>query len=205
MVSHTAPRSPAVTARLPAEMLALAFALVGVIGSVFLSAGMKLTACPLCFYQRSFIMAVAVILGLGNMLRVPVPAGTLSLLALAPAVAGLGVALAHNVLVWNGTLLCPGGVLGLGTAPLQSLVIFVLVTVLLLPGAFTRVSSPVPALPRVVLVAATGAILTGLCMMSAPPLPPYKASYDPSGKRLVKGCERRSPEYDPSVIPNFSR
>src|SRR5258706_8700753 len=38
--------------------LAFGIALIGVVGSLYLSLGLELKACPLCFYQRAFIMAV---------------------------------------------------------------------------------------------------------------------------------------------------
>ena len=40
---------------------ALVLAIAGTIGSLFLSLFMGLKACPLCFYQRTFIMAAAVL------------------------------------------------------------------------------------------------------------------------------------------------
>ena len=45
--------------------LALFVSVVGVVGSLYLSMGMEMRACPLCFYQRAFMMAVAAILAFG--------------------------------------------------------------------------------------------------------------------------------------------
>lgn len=102
------------------ERLAFLAATLTAVGSLYMSMGMGLHACPLCFYQRAFIMAVAGVLGVGIALRPPPREGSLSILALPLAIAGLGVALIHNVLIWSGVLVCPLGILGLGTAPLQS-------------------------------------------------------------------------------------
>src|SRR5436190_2221701 len=55
------PDSPNATAERPSSGLtwfALLVALVAVAGSLWLSLGMNLKACPLCFYQRTFAMAV---------------------------------------------------------------------------------------------------------------------------------------------------
>lgn len=114
---------------------AFALALAGLAGSLFLSLGMHLKACPLCFYQRTFMMSLVAILGMG--LLTGVRPNHLALLALPLAVAGLGVALFHVRLEVTGKLECPRGVLGLGTAPKQSLATFVLLSVLLLGGALS--------------------------------------------------------------------
>src|SRR5262249_12993545 len=108
---------------------ALVVALIGLAGSLFLSLGMSLKPCPLCFYQRTFMMSVVGVLGLGLLTRAG--ARWLSLLVLPLAVAGLGVALFHVYLETAGKLECPEGVLGWGTAPQQSLAVFVVLTALL--------------------------------------------------------------------------
>jgi disulfide bond formation protein DsbB len=41
---------------------ALAVSAVGTVGSLYLSLGMGLKACPLCFYQRTFMMSTAAVL-----------------------------------------------------------------------------------------------------------------------------------------------
>jgi disulfide bond formation protein DsbB len=115
------------------EPLALAAAILTLVGSLYLSMGMGLVACPLCFYQRTFIMGVVGVLGVGMALRLPLAPGTLSLLALPLAVAGLGVALIHSNLVWTEVLACPLGIFALGSAPFQSLIAYAVVTALLLP------------------------------------------------------------------------
>jgi disulfide bond formation protein DsbB len=89
---------------------ALFFAVVGTLGSLHLSLNMGLKACPLCFYQRAFIMSVTAILAFGMFVRVPAAAQTV--LALAPATAGLLIAGFHSYLEITGALECPLGVTG---------------------------------------------------------------------------------------------
>ena len=103
---------------------ALAFACAGLAGSLALSWGLALKPCPLCFYQRSFVMGIVAVLAMGLLSGSARPGG-LGLLALPLAVAGLGVALFHVRLELAGKLECPEGLLGLGTAPKQSLAVFV--------------------------------------------------------------------------------
>ncbi|MCH8830219.1 MAG: disulfide bond formation protein B, partial [Planctomycetes bacterium] len=94
--------------------IALSVAVVGTLGSLWLSYGMGLKACPLCLYQRTFIMGVVAVLLIGLLtpvLRSPL----LCLLALPAAVGGLGVALFHEYLELAGKLECPDGILGVGT------------------------------------------------------------------------------------------
>jgi disulfide bond formation protein DsbB len=192
-VNHTPiPEEPSSAARW--EPIALAAAIVALIGSLYLSMGMGLVACPLCFYQRTFIMGVVGVLGVGMALRLPLAPGSLSLLALPLAVAGLGVALIHSNLVWTEVLACPLGIFGLGSAPVQSLIAYGVVTALLLPGALQRGAALVPAIPRVVGLVALGAAFTAFSVLSSPKLPPFSPEYDEAGKRILKGCERAKPE-----------
>src|SRR5690242_8659304 len=118
MDSSMAPTATASSEHLPCRVLtwaALAVAAAALAGSLYLSMGMALRACPLCFYQRTFVMSLVAVLGMGLATRLA-PA-TLALLSLPLAVAGFGVALFHVFLEITGTLVCPAGVLGLGTAP----------------------------------------------------------------------------------------
>ncbi len=105
-------------------------------GSLYLSIGMELVACPLCFYQRTFAMAVVGILAVGLFTGLGRGA-SLSLLAMPAAVGGLGVAAFHVYLELNGALECPLGVQGIGTAPKQSLAAFAVLFLLLLRDVFT--------------------------------------------------------------------
>lgn len=116
-------------------IIALILALVGTIGSLALSMALGLKPCPLCFYQRSFIMATAAVLLVGLMAH-GVPAATLSLLALPLATCGLAVAGFHVFLELSGKLECPSGVWGLGTAPQQSLALGTLLSAVLGASAF---------------------------------------------------------------------
>jgi disulfide bond formation protein DsbB len=97
--------------------VALLLAAVATAGSLYLSMGLGLDACPFCFYQRSFAMAV---------------------LALPLAAAGLGVAVFHIRAEAMGKLECPLGILDLGSAPQQSLAALGLLTVVLLLDAGSR-------------------------------------------------------------------
>src|SRR5438270_12137300 len=82
---------------------ALVVALGGLAGSLFLSMGMGLRACPLCFYQRTFMMSLVAVLAMG-MVTGTGQGGRLALVSLPLASAGLGVALFHVFLEVTGTL-----------------------------------------------------------------------------------------------------
>ena len=102
-----------------------------------------------------------------------------SLFAFPLAVAGLGVAAFHQYLVWADVLECPEGILGLGTAPAQSLTVFVLLTTAL---AATALSGPRGHRRPLVTVGAggLGLALAWGSIASSPPLPaPPDAPYDP--------------------------
>src|SRR5262249_40050339 len=102
----------------------------GLAGSLSLSWGLALKPCPLCFYQRAFVMGLVAVLAMGLLAGAARPQ-RLALLALPLAIAGLGVALFHVWLELTGKLECPARLLGLGTAPKQSLAVFVVLTALL--------------------------------------------------------------------------
>jgi disulfide bond formation protein DsbB len=119
-------------------LAALLVALAALVGSLLLSVALGLKACPLCFYQRTFIMGVVGVLGVGLGVRGMRP-GLLSFLALPAALGGLGVALWHNYLELVGRLECPLGVLELGTAPQQSLAAFALLVVLLMADVLRNI------------------------------------------------------------------
>jgi hypothetical protein len=110
--------------------LALLVAAIGVVGSLYLSLGMELKACPLCFYQRAFIMATLAILLFGLFLR-DTPRAALAPLALGPAVAGAYVAAMHTYKVYDGTLECPTGVTHFLLVPHESLLVYVILVALL--------------------------------------------------------------------------
>src|SRR5688572_19436703 len=112
---------------------ALVAALVSVAGSLYLSLGMKLIACPLCFYQRTFAFAVLGVLILGVITRAH-EAGYVNLMAFLPAVSGGLVAAFHVYLESTGKLVCPKGIAEIGSTAQQSLASFVLILACLLPG-----------------------------------------------------------------------
>src|SRR5438045_7785490 len=94
-------------------MTALAVAVAGTAGSLYLSIGMGLKACPLCFYQRTFVMGVVAVLCLGLLLP-GVRTSVLNVLALPLAVGGLAIAGWHTYLEAGGFLECPDGVFAIG-------------------------------------------------------------------------------------------
>ena len=110
---------------------AIMASLAALAGSLYLTLGMNLKPCPLCYYQRTFVMGVTAVLVVGLFVK-DVRPSVVTLLALPMAVAALGVAGWHELLVQNGTLECPRGLLAIGTAPQQSLAALALVTLLLI-------------------------------------------------------------------------
>ncbi|HLJ10868.1 MAG TPA: disulfide bond formation protein B [Planctomycetaceae bacterium] len=156
---------------------ALGLAIAGTIGSLFLSLGMGLKACPLCFYQRAFIMAAAAVLGVG-LLADRGHFKLLCLISIPLAAAGLTVAAFHEYLVLTGVLECPKALLGLGTAPAQSLIIFVALLATVVAGAKRK-----PPVIGAALI--LGLLIAWGSIASAPPLPPApKQPYDPATQPL---------------------
>ncbi len=189
------PNRPASRGRRPAEVpgtglawMTLVVALVTTAGSIYLSVGAGLIACPLCFYQRTFAMGVLGVLAVG----LPTGAGramSLSALTLPLAVAGLAVAGFHVHLEQQGTLECPRGLFGLATAPVQSLICFAVLTALLLAAAVSDRRAGAGFWPACGGVA-LGLLFAFLCVRSAPPLPPApEGPYDPA-KQPLNTCRR---------------
>lgn len=144
--------------------LAFFVSVVGVVGSLYLSLQMELKACPLCFYQRAFIMAVAAILGFG--LSMPgVPRAALAPLALAPALAGGFVAAWHTYKVVDGTLECPPGITGVLLAPHDSLVVYGLLAILLLVDLFHQRTYVMHGLGAILI----GYVFASTCIRATPP------------------------------------
>lgn len=176
------PTSGTETGESPLLGIALLLAAVGGFGSLYLTSGMGLIACPLCFYQRSFILGCLGVLGVGRLTGMT-RLVTLSALALPLAAAGLAVAGFHVWLEVSGKLECPAGLFGLGTAPQQSLSAFLPLTLLLLldASASRRQGGGAPvALGGVVL----GAVFAWGCIGTAPKLRaapdrPYDAEKEP--------------------------
>jgi disulfide bond formation protein DsbB len=181
------------------ELLALAVSSLAIVGSLYLTMGMKLKACPLCLYERTFVMALVGVLLIGLLRHADVRPGVLALLCLPLAIGGLGVAGFHTYLERTNVLECPAGVFGLGSAPQQSLSAYCVITTLL--GIATVRAARGTAWG----LAGFGAVVLGLlfslaAIYSAPPLPapptePYTSPLD--------GCRPRfqSPHSPPSTSP----
>ena len=126
---------------MPFVVVALLASAAAAAGSLYLSLGMGLTPCTLCFYQRAFAFGLVSVLAVG-LLAFPDRPARLCLVGLPLALGGLGVAGFHvylGVTTWpraNATwdLVCPKGVGGTGTAPEQSLVAFLVAAVALVVG-----------------------------------------------------------------------
>lgn len=156
---------------------ALVVALATLAGSLFLSLGMGFKACPLCFYQRTFAMSLVAVLGMGLVAGAG-RRGQLSLLALPLAAAGLGVALFHVSLEITGKLECPRGVLGLGTAPQQSLIAFLVLFALLLADVLRSPKAGAGTWAALVGAVVLGGLLAVASSISNPPMPaPPKEPY----------------------------
>jgi disulfide bond formation protein DsbB len=160
----------------------LLVALVALAGSLWLSVGMGLKACPLCFYQRTFVMGVVAVLGVG-VLAGQRHRGVLNLLALPLAIAGVGVAVFHEYLEQTGKLECPAGVMGIGTAPQQSLAVLTVLLILVAVGVVRRGNSGDFPWSAAVAAVVLGLLLAWGAVVSAPPMPPaptraYEAPLD---------------------------
>src|SRR5262249_39788492 len=139
---------------------------------------MNLKACPLCFYQRTFMMSLVAVLGMGLLGGAAKPA-RLSLLALPLAVAGLGVALFHVSLELRGKLECPAGMLGVGTAPQQRLAAFLGWLLLRVVDALRGPRPGAGPWPGLVWAIALGALLAvGSTTANPPPPPAPTQAYD---------------------------
>jgi disulfide bond formation protein DsbB len=116
-------------------------ALVATVGSLFFSEVMNLPPCVLCWYQRIAMYPLVAIIGAGILMR----DGRMKFYALPLALAGLAVAVYHNLLYYriipDSIAPCTQGVscttvqiewLGFITIPLMSLAAFVSVSLLLL-------------------------------------------------------------------------
>jgi disulfide bond formation protein DsbB len=177
-IEEAAP-SGRIRSRSTCAMVALAFSLVGTAGSLYLSLGLGLKACPLCFYQRSFMMSTFAVLALGLAVDRRQPR-LYCLLSLPLAFAGGGVALFHEYLVVTGVLECPKGFLGLGTSPAQSLAIFTLTVTAVVAGVLARGSGTWSRGVSIGGAALLGLLLAWASIGGSPPLPPApKAPYDP--------------------------
>jgi disulfide bond formation protein DsbB len=163
-------------------LLPLAVALVATIGSLYLSMEMQLKACPLCFYQRTFAMSVLAVLGIG-LLAGAKHRNVLNLLSLPLAVAGFGVAAFHVSLELTGKLECPSGVMGIGTAPQQSLAVFAILFLFVALGVVRAGKAGGPRLPVSMSAFVLGVLFAVAAVKSTPPMPdppsqPYQKAPD---------------------------
>lgn len=158
--------------------MALALAGSGAAGSLYLSMGLGLKACPLCFYQRTFVLAALAIVGLCLWVERKRP-GLACLLSLPAICGGLGVAAFHASLVWRGKMICPLGVFEMGTAPEESLLVFIALAVVSSAGAFAgRRESLRQGIATTAAAIAIGLAFAWGCIQSAPLAPPTKKAYE---------------------------
>lgn len=163
------------------NLAVLALAAVAAGGSVYLSLGLGLKACPLCFYQRSF--AIAAVLVLAMLLWLDgLRSSRACLVALPLSACGLGVAVFHVYLVQVGKLECPPALFRWGDGPMQSLAIFAALTMVSFAGAWSvRLSEQRGGFPVIMSAVLIGVGASWACIASAPSLPPTPVQpYDPA-------------------------
>lgn len=161
------------------NLVSLCLAAIAAGGSVYLSVGLGLKACPLCFYQRSF--AIAAVLVLAMMIWLDgLRSARAALVTLPLAASGLGVAAFHVYLVQTGKLECPPALFGWGDGPQQSLAAFCALTMACLAGVCSsRRAEGGRNVAATVAALLLGAGAAWSCIASAPPLPPTpKQPYD---------------------------
>jgi len=164
--------------------LAALFSLAALGGSLYLSMGMGLRACPFCFYQRTLVMGVVAILWLGLLLP-GIRASALNVLALPLAVGGLAIAGWHCYLECTGVMECPAGVFALGTAPQQSLASYVAMTALIALGLAMDAKRRTGDLAVAVVAVVLGALFAVSGIRSSPKSvgPDYTVPVDQDGCR----------------------
>jgi hypothetical protein len=125
-------------------------------------------------------MSVLGVLGIG-VLTGSEHRNVLNLLALPMAVAGFGVAVFHVFLEITGKLECPLGVMGIGTAPQQSLAVFLLLLVLVIVAVVRAGTLAEPRLMASVAAVVLGVLFAAGAIVSSPPMPgrPTKAYETP--------------------------
>ena len=117
--------------------------------------------------------------------------GLACLLSVPTAWAGMGVAVFHEYLALTGVLECPKALFGLGTAPEQSLVVFVALVFAVSAGAWAgRGESQRQGVATLVGAILFGAALAGACVKSAPPLPSIPAAPYDAIKQPLDTCRR---------------
>jgi hypothetical protein len=96
----------------------------------------------------------------------------LNLLALPLAVAGLGVAVFHYYLELTGKLECPAGVMGIGTAPQQSIAALILLVIFVAASVVRSAKVGDARPPAVGAAVVVGLLLAWGAVASSPPMPP---------------------------------
>lgn len=195
-MAATVPQERTTDGRVPSvwTLVALAIALLGTAGSLALSLALGLKACPLCFYQRSFMMGTLAVLAVG-LAADRSQSQLYGLLAFPLSVAGLGVAVFHEYLVVAGVLECPLGLFGIGTAPAQSLALFVILAIALLGAALTGGRAGGRSVAVCFGAGVLGLLLGWASIISSPPLPAAPSEpYDPVEQPL----EMCRPAYRPA-------
>jgi len=167
------------------NLAVLAIAAAGTIGTLVLTWGLDLKACPLCLYQRTFVMAALGVVGVGLLTRLRDSALPIAL-ALPAAVGGLGVAAFHEYLEFTGRLECPAGLLGLGSAPQQSLAMFVVLSAIMGVALWRGRRSAETGLPAIIAALLLGIALAAATVKSAPPPCPPDYTKDIDGCRPVQ-------------------
>jgi disulfide bond formation protein DsbB len=186
-IPHSPPAAPLrpANARVSYGLIWAAFgvALVALAGSLWLSIGMHLKACPLCYYQRTFVMAAVGVLGIG-LLTGAHRYGLLSLLALPAVVGGLGVAVWHEYLRATGAMDCPRGVFGFSKTTHESLAVLALLFVLLVIDALRSQGQKIVVWSATAGALALGLLFTvGAVQSVSPPPGDYKLPVDQDGCR----------------------
>ncbi len=166
---------------------AWAVSLAALSGSLLLSLALSLNACPLCLYQRTFIMGVVAVLGIGISVRGWRP-GLISLLALPLAAASLGIVIFHEYQYQAGNLECPRGISRWLTAPQESLAVHGLLILFLLVDVLRTWQGY--SLPAVVSAMLLGGVFSVAALMTVPKgpaeYPNYKKPVDEDGCRKPK-------------------
>ncbi|WP_052640110.1 disulfide bond formation protein B [Zavarzinella formosa] len=160
-----------------ATLAALIAASASTLGSLYLSLGLGLIACPLCFYQRCFAMAVLAMLAVGYCS----PArsfGQLNILALGPTVAGGVVAAVHTYFDAIGQQICPDGLFGIGKTAQQSLASYILIGIPLAIGVELDRRAGCTTRFAVLLAVVLGGTLAFACVIASPQ-PPFLAEHHP--------------------------
>jgi disulfide bond formation protein DsbB len=186
-IPHSPPAAPvrpaSATVSYGLILAAFVVALVAMAGSLWLSIGMHLKACPLCYYQRTFVMAAVGVLGIG-LLTGAHRYGLLSLLALPAVAGGLGVAVWHEYLRATGAMDCPRGMFGFSKTTHESLAVLALLFVLLVIDALRSRGQKIVVWSATAGALVLGVLLTiGAVQSATPPPGDYKLPLDQDGCR----------------------